>query len=139
MVVSNLNGYGYGALINRMYLLDYDSKEVQIMHTEELYEPKTFRFQSVFTLKNIVYMPSFPAEATDSCHHLESGKCVEQIQIFTLIENGTSNYSVGLFQIVEDQNLKHYIGKGKKMMMALPFQTSQSRLRHYKSVPIKDL
>ena len=128
MVVINLNGYGYGALINRMYLLDYDSKEVQIMHTEELYEPKTFRFQSVFTLKNIVYMPSFPAEATDSCHSFFSGKCVEKIQIFSLIENGTSNYSLSLIQELEDTNLRHFISVNTSMM-ALPFQTSHLQLR----------
>ena len=125
MVVINFNGYDYDydGGINRMYLLDYHSKEVQIMHTEK----EEYRFQSMFTLKNIVYVPSFP------------GEFVEQIQLFTLIENGTSNYSVSLFQTLEDQNLEHYIPNGKRMMMALPFQTSQSRLRHYKSVPVKDL
>ena len=44
------------------------------------------------------------------------------------------------FLSLEDQNLKNYMRYDKKMI-AVPFafQTSQSRLEHYKSVPIKDL
>ena len=134
MVVINFNSYGWITELSKfkMHLLDYHSKEVHEVGD-------VFPFQSMFTLKNIVYIPSFPFEATDSCHSFYSGKCVEKIQIFSLIENGTSNYSLSMIQELEDPNLKHFISRNPSMMMALPFQTSHSQLRHYKSVPIKDL
>ena len=132
MVVINLINdrhhyeFGYG----KIYLLDYHSKAVQVIHSNHF-------FGSMFTIKNIVYMSSFPYEDTDSCHSFEGGVCVGQIKIFLLKENGISNYSLSLIQELEDPNLGHFIEFNH--MMALPFQTSQSRLRHYKSVPIKDL
>ena len=44
------------------------------------------------------------------------------------------------FLSLEEKNIKNYMRYDKKMI-AVPFafQTSQSRLEHYKSVPIKDL
>ena len=131
LVVINFNFYGYQL---RMFLLNYHSKAVQVIHSNHFYG-------SIFTIKNIVYMSSFPYEDIDSCHSFEGGVCVEQIKIFLLIENGTSNYSLSLIQELEDPNLKNFISKERATpsMMALPFQTSQYRLRHYKSVPIKDL
>ena len=135
MVVINFNsfyGYGITGLSKfKMHLLDYHSKEVHEVGD-------VFPFQSMFTLKNVIYIPLFPSEATDSCHSFYTGECVEKIQIFSLIENGTSNYSLSLMQELEDPNLKHFIARNPSMM-ALPFQTSHSQLRHYKSVPIKDL
>ena len=118
---------------HKMFLLNYHSKDVQVIHTDH--------FGSLFTIRNIVYMSSFPYEATDSCHSFLFGQCVEQIKIFLLLENGTSNYSLSLIQELEDPNLRNFISLERKTpsMMALPFQTSQYRLRHYKSVPIKDL
>ena len=135
MVIINFNSF-YGYEIQdlskfKMYLLDYHSKEVHEVGD-------VFPFQSMFTLKNVIYIPLFPSEATDSCHSFYFGECVEKIQIFSLIENGTSNYSLSLIQELEDPNLKHFISRNPSMM-ALPFQTSHSQLRHYKSVPIKDL
>ena len=131
LVVINFNFYGHQP---RMFLLNYHSKAVQVIHSNHFYG-------SMFTIKNIVYMSSFPYEATDSCHSFEFGECVEQIKIFLLIENGTSNYSLSLIQELEDPNLRNFISleRATPSMMALPFQTSQYRLRHYKSVPIKDL
>ena len=136
MVVINLDLYGFDPYelgYGKIYLLNYHSKAVQVIHNHP--------FGSMFTIKNTVYMSSFPYEATDSCHSFLFGECVEQIKIFLLIENGTSNYSLSLIQELEDPNLKNFISKERATpsMMALPFQTSQYRLRHYKSVPIKDL
>ena len=116
-----INFHGNHGIANKMYLLDYQSKEVHEVGD-------VFPFQSMFTLKNIVYIPSFPFEDTDSCHSFYSGKCVEKIQIFSLIENGTSNYSLSLIQELEDTNLRHFISVNPSMM-ALPFQTSHSQLR----------
>ena len=136
MVVINFNLYGFDPYefgYGKIYLLNYHSKAVQVIHNHH--------FGSMFTIKNTVYMSSFPYEATDSCHSFLLGECVEQIKIFLLIENGTSNYSLSLIQELEDPNLRNFISKERATpsMMALPFQTSQYRLRHYKSIPIKDL
>ena len=128
LVVINFNFYGHQP---RMFLLNYHSKAVQVIHSNHFYG-------SMFTIKNIVYMSLFPYEDTDSCHSFEGGVCVEQIKIFLLKENGISNYSFSLIQELEDPNLRDFISDNPTMM-ALPFQTSQSRLRHYKSVSIKDL
>ena len=119
----NLNGHQH-----QMFLLNYHSKAVQVIHSNHF-------FGSMFTIKNIVYMSSFPYEDTDSCHSFEGGVCVGQIKIFLLKENGISNYSVNLIQELEDPNLGHFIEFNH--MMALPFQTSQSRLRHYKHFSYK--
>ena len=126
---------------HKMYLLNYHSKDVQVIHTDH--------FGSLFTIKNIVYMSSFPYEAyepyEDSCDSVLYPECFginvvnhEQLKLFLLEENGISNYSFSLIQELEDPNLGLFISNNPTMM-ALPFQTSQSRLRHYKSVPIKDL
>ena len=138
MVVINFNLYGsksngFDFEYGKMYLLNYLSKAVQVIHNHH--------FGSMFTIKNTVYMSTYPFEATDSCHSFFKGECVEQIKIFLLIQNGTSNYSLSLVQELEDPNLRNFISLNQygNNMMALPFQTSQSRLRHYKSVPIKDL
>ena len=125
MVIINFNSF-YGYEIQdlskfKMYLLDYHSKEVHEVGD-------VFPFQSMFTLKNVIYIPLFPSEATDSCHSFYTGECVEKIQIFSLIENGTSNYSLSLIQELEDTNLRHFISVNPSMM-ALPFQTSHSQLR----------
>ena len=125
MVIINFNNfYGYEITSKfKMYLLDYHSKEVH-----EVGDVFPFQSMLLFTLKNIVYIPLLPSEATDSCHSFYSGKCVEKIQIFSLIENGTSNYSLSLIQELEDTNLRHFISVNPSMM-ALPFQTSHSQLR----------
>ena len=122
---------------HKMFLLNYHSKDVQVIHTDH--------FGSLFTIKNIVYMSSFPYEATDSCDSVLYPECFwinvvnhKQLKLFILEENGISNYSFNLIQELEDPNLGLFISNNPTMM-ALPFQTSQSRLRHYKSVPIKDL
>ena len=130
MVVINLDlsdpyGLGYG----KIYLLNYHSKAVQVIHNHPL--------GSMFTIKNTVYMSSFPYEDIDSCHSFEGGVCVEQIKIFLLKENGISNYSLSLIQELEDPNLRHFIESKSNHVMALPFQTSQSRLRHYKHFSYK--
>ena len=127
LVVINFNFYGHQP---RMFLLNYHSKAVQVIHSNHLYG-------SMFTFKNIVYMSSFPYEDTDSCHSFEGGVCVEQIKIFLLKENGISNYSLSLIQELEDPNLRHFIESKYNHVMALPFQTSQSRLRHYKHFSYK--
>ena len=139
---------------HKMFLLNYHSKDVQVIHADH--------FGSLFTIKNIVYMLSFHYEATrnprqrlrrllyaseaiDSCDSVLHHTCFwinvvehEQLKIFLLKENGISNYSFSLIQELEDPNLNDFISYNPTMM-ALPFQTSQSRLRHYMSVPIKDL
>ena len=133
MVVINLDLYGFDPYEfgnGKIYLLNYHSKAVQVIHNHP--------FGPMFTIKNTVYMSSFPYESTESCHSFFKGECIEQIKIFLLIQNGTSNYSLSLVQELEDPNLRNFISLNPTMM-ALPFQTSQSRLRHYKSVPIKDL
>ena len=127
LVVINFNLYGHQP---RMFLLNYHSKAVQVIHSNHFYG-------SMFTIKNIVYMSSFPYEDTDSCHSFEGGVCVEQIKIFLLKENGISNYSLSLIQELEDPNLRHFIESKSNHVMALPFQTSQSRLRHYKHFSYK--
>ena len=136
MVVINLDLYGFDPYEfgnGKIYLLNYHSKAVQVIHNHP--------FGPMFTIKNTVYMSSFPYESTESCHSFFKGECIEQIKIFLLIQNGTSNYSLSLVQELEDPNLRNFISieRATPTMMALPFQTSQSRLRHYKSVPIKDL
>ena len=136
MVVINLDLYGFDPYEfgnGKIYLLNYHSKAVQVIHNHP--------FGPMFTIKNTVYMSSFPYESTESCHSFFKGECIEQIKIFLLIQNGTSNYSLSLVQELEDPNLRNFISLNQygNNMMALPFQTSQSRLRHYKSVPIKDL
>ena len=145
MVVINFNLYGsksngFDFEYGKMYLLNYHSKDVQVIHTDH--------FGSLFTIKNIVYMSSFPYEAyepyEDSCDSVLYPECFwinvdhEKLKIFLLEENGTLNYSFSLIQELEDPNLRDFISDNPTMM-ALPFQTSQSRLRHYKSVSIKDL
>ena len=127
LVVINFNFYGHQP---RMFLLNYHSKAVQVIHSNHLYG-------SMFTIKNIVYMSSFPYEDIDSCHSFEGGVCVEQIKIFLLKENGISNSSLSLIQELEDPNLRHFIESKSNHVMALPFQTSQSRLRHYKHFSYK--
>ena len=109
--------------MEKFYLLNYHSKAVQVIHNHH--------FGSMFTIKNIAYISTFPYEYAESCYSFFKGECVEQIKIFLLKENGISNYSVNLIQELEDPNLGHFIEFNQ--MMALPFQTSQSRLRHYKS------
>ena len=133
LYLPNLYGFDHELGYGKIYLLNYHSKAVQVIHNHP--------FESMFTIKNTVYMSSFPYEATDSCHSFEGGVCVEQIKIFLLIENGTSNYSLSLIQELEDPNLRNFISleRATPSMMALPFQTFQYRLRHYKSIPIKDL
>ena len=139
LVVINFNFYGHQP---RMFLLNYHSKAVQVIHSNHLYG-------SMFTIKNIVYMSSFPYEAyepyEDSCGSVLYPECFwinvidhEQLKLFILEENGISNYSFSLIQELEDPTLRDFISYNPTMM-TLPFQTSQSRLRHYKSVSIKDL
>ena len=127
LVVINFNLNGHQP---QMFLLNYHSKAVQSIHSNHF-------FGLMFTIKNIVYMSSFPYEDTDSCHSFEGGVCVEQIKIFLLKENGISNYSLSLIQELEDPNLRHFIESKYNHVMALPFQTSQSRLRHYKHFSYK--
>ena len=126
MVVINLDLYGFDPYEfgnGKIYLLNYHSKAVQVIHNHP--------FGPMFTIKNTVYMSSFPYESTESCHSFFKGECIEQIKIFLLIQNGTSNYSLSLVQELEDPNLRNFISLNQygNNMMALPFQTSQSRSR----------
>ena len=136
MVVVQFNewhGYEYTRL---WYLLDYHARQVQLIQQQNVFDPQPP--QPMFTLQKIVYMASFLHEDADECHDFEGGVCVNKIQISSLIENGTLNHTFAPVQTLHDENLKHFISKNPKMI-SLPFQTSHSRLRHYKSVPIKDL
>ena len=74
LVVINFNLYGHQP---RMFLLNYHSKAIQVIHNHF--------FGSMFTIKNIVYMSSFPYEDTDSCHSFEGGVCVGQIMVICLL------------------------------------------------------
>ena len=135
MAVIQFKGYGIWVYAKKWYLSDYRTRQVQLIQQENEFGPQS---QPMFTLHNIVYMASFSHEYAGECHDFYGAVCVNKIQISSLIQNGTLNHTFAPVQTLHDENLKHFISRHPKMI-SLPFQTSHSRLRHYKSVPIKDL